>query len=75
MGNKIKLGIIGVILAIGPAMPAQAQYDPYTQCLIDYCFHNYVNDPVGYESCRQWCARTSGGTYAKSPKKPIGKLH
>ncbi|MEA3038973.1 MAG: hypothetical protein QOE79_1486 [Sphingomonadales bacterium] len=75
MHYKVRLALLGAVLAFGPAVPAAAQYDPYTQCLIDHCFGNYPNDPTGYEACRVWCWRTygGGGTLVKAPMP--GKLN
>jgi hypothetical protein len=60
MNGKFRIAALATIFATAIPMPA----DPYTQCLIDHCFGNFEGDPVGYEACRRWCWRTSGGGYA-----------
>lgn len=75
MNTKLRLALLGAVMAFGPTVPAAAQYDPYTQCLIDHCFGYYQGDPTGYEACRVWCWRTAGGggTLVQAPQTP-GKL-
>ena len=67
MNGKFRIAAVAAILAAATPIPASAQYDPYTQCLIDYCFGNYEGNPTGYEACRRWCARTTGGPYYAPP--------
>ena len=78
MLNRSKLALIGFACIVGswPATPAFAQYDPFTQCLIDHCFGNYEGDPAGYRRCWQWCAAQTGGPYVVQPQRtePVAKL-
>jgi hypothetical protein len=62
MFRKIAFVLIAATVTVGSTAPVTAQdWDPYTQCMIDHCFGNFQNDPVGYEACRVWCWRNSGG--------------
>ena len=71
MLRKTGFALTAVVLAFGASPPALAQ-TAYEQCLIDYCFGNYENDPVGYKMCREWCARQTGGPqFAPAAVDPV----
>lgn len=58
MFRKLGFAMVAATVAFAAPVPVAAQdWDPYTQCLIDHCFGNFQNDPVGYEACRRACAR------------------
>ena len=68
-GTKLALLSACMIVSAVASTPTYAQdYDPFTQCLKDYCFGHYVNDPAGYRACWQWCAGQTGGPYVTTPQ-------
>ena len=74
MFRKIGFAVAATMVVFGSSAPVGAQdWDPYTQCMIDYCFGNYQGNAAGYEACRRWCWQTSGGgNYA--PPSLVAKL-
>jgi predicted lipoprotein with Yx(FWY)xxD motif len=77
MLKRSKLALVGLACVVGtvPATPAFAQYDPYTQCLIDHCFGNFQNDPAGYRRCQQACAAQYPPQFAPPSRADLnGKL-
>lgn len=57
MLNRIKLALVALVVLIGGAVPTAAiAATDYQSCLQERCFGKFVNDPAGYDLCRQECA-------------------